>query len=150
MTTPTTSPWAPVWALVERAGAQAAMVFITVLISAGAFTNDLAYKGGIAAAAALITVLANGVPGLVIPGGLSYPVDLALRVIRSFVSAFLAPLAAATVLPLDFATWKAAALGGAVVVLTLIKAELAKRYVGAETPALLPARFDVDAVVLAA
>ena len=147
MTAPTpvtVSPWAPLWALVERSGWQAAEVFLAALIGAGALDATVAQAGILAGVAAAITVLANGVPGLMIPAGLPWVVDLGLRTVRSFVSAFLAPIAATAVLPLNIETWQAAALAGAVAGLTVIKSTIAGRF-GGDSAATLPARFDVDA-----
>lgn len=145
--TPTTtpSPWAPLLALLERAGWQALEVFLAALLGAGALGADVAQAGILAAIAAAITVLANGVPQLAIPTGLPWAVDVALRVARSFVSAFLAPIAAMAVLPLDMATWQAAALGGAVAGVTVLKSIVATRTGNPDTAATLPARLDMPA-----
>jgi hypothetical protein len=140
----TTSPWAPLWALVERSSWQALEVFVSALIGAGALDASVAQAGILAGVAAAITVLANGVPGLAVPAGLPWVVDVGLRTVRSFVSAFLAPIAATAVLPLDVETWQAAALAGAVAGLTVIKSAIAGRF-GGDSAATLPARFDVDA-----
>lgn len=143
-----TSPWAPLLALLERTWWQAAMVFVSALAGAGALGADAVAAAGIAAVAAGLTVLANGVPTLAIPEGLPWYVDLALRVARSFASAFLAPILAAMAgAELTIETVGLALFGGAVAALTVLKGAIttwaALRGHGALTPATLPARLDL-------
>jgi hypothetical protein len=146
MTNPTPSPWVPVWALIERSGWQAVQVALAAIILAITTSGGVDYNAGqlaiLAGIAASITVLANGVGSLAIPAGLPFIVDLTLRTVRSGVAAFLAPIAASAVLPTDRSTWYAAALGGAVAAMTVIKGSFAER-IGAATPATLPVRFDL-------
>lgn len=140
------SPWAPLFALVERAGWQAIEVAVSAVLLV-LVDGTLDYNAGeiaiLAGIAAGLTVLANGIPALDV--SLSNPnAALALRVVRSFVSAFLAPIVASTVLPTDPAAWKAAALAGAVAAFSIIKGAAAERF-GAPTPATLPASLDLAA-----
>lgn len=143
---PAVSPWAPVLALVERSGWQAVQVALGAVLlglSSGALDYEAGQVAILAGIAAGLTVLANGIPSLDL--ATSNPTAaLVLRAVRSFVSAFLAPIVGLAVLPTDVGTWQAAALGAVVAALAVIKGAIAE-HVGAQTPATLPASLDLAA-----
>lgn len=127
--------------LAEKAAWTAAQVFVAAWLASGSLGFDLTQQAVASALAAAGTVIANGSPASVSP---NFGVDLLYRVLRTYAVSFVALWAAAPVLSTDAlstAAW--AALPAA---LTVIKGVAASR-IGADTPALLPARLDVPPAV---
>lgn len=140
------SPWAPVATLAEKAFWTAAEAFLAAVLMFNALDTNTLTKAGIAGLAALITVLANGVAQVAVPGGLPPLVDLSLRVVRTFAAAFLAPL----VVPLtgghipDMDGFRAALFAGTVAAIALVKGAIVSLKTKG-TPATLPVRLDLAA-----
>ena len=156
MTTPITAPstWAPFTQLGEKVLATFIQVSLTAWLAADTFDFTGSQQWIVAAVAASATVLANGIPETI--GRVHYAVDVAYRLARTYVVAFLAlfgsALAVAVVAPgqtavdLVAVAGSAAAWGALPAALAFVKS-LAARYVGnsgtVATAALLPVRLDV-------
>jgi hypothetical protein len=131
-------PTAGLAVLAEKVIATYVQALIALLLLDGALDINGAESAAIAAIPAALTVIANGLP--LVPHGLPFYADLAMRVIRTFVAGFLGTLIAMPVFRLDRSALLAAAAGAIPAVLALIKGGLASRVGDTDSAALLPIR----------
>lgn len=138
--TPTTSPWAWVVTLAEKAGTTFLEVFLASWLAADALGASTAEAAALAGLAAAATVIANGLP--VVPAGLPFVVDLVLATARTFAAAFLAYVGGAPILSLDYDLAVAAATAAIPAALAVAKGLLSSRLGSAASTRLLPDRLD--------
>lgn len=129
--------------LLEKVVATYLEAFVSLLLVGTAIDVSTAEAAAIAAIPAALTVVANGLP--VVPIGLPFWTDLALRIVRTYVAGFVGFLVAVPVFELEIGILTAAAVGALPAVLAVAKGALSSR-IGAETPAALPAGRDLSAL----
>ncbi len=125
----------PVLTLIEKVASTYVQALLALVILSGtvSFTEELA----IAALPAALTVLANGLPALNLPG-LPFAAELVFRIVRSFVATFIGYLLAVPVFTLDPSVLQAAKTAGLMAALVVVKGLVAKQVGSSDSPALLP------------
>lgn len=125
----------PVLTLIEKVASTYVQALLALVILSGtvSFTEELA----IAALPAALTVLANALPTLGLPG-LPFAAELVFRIVRSFVATFIGYLLAVPVFTLDPSVLQAAKTAGLMAALVVVKGLVAKQVGSPDSPALLP------------
>lgn len=138
---PTTVPARNAIALLaEKTIATYVEVFVTLLGAGSVLDSPTTTAASMAAIPAALTVIANGLPE--VPAGLTFWLDLVLRVARTYAVTFVGLLVAVPIFRADVSVINAAALAAVPAALAAIKSGLASK-IGAPTPALLPAGLDL-------
>ena len=118
-------------------------VFLTGWVAADTFGMDTAQAAAIAGVAACLTVVANGLPDVIINTGNAW-FDTVGRVIRTGVVGVLGYLVAAPVLDISVDGWKSALIATAPAVLAAVKSAISSHFGNKETAAALPTNLDVN------
>jgi len=116
-------------------------VFLTALLAADQLGADTAQAAGIAAAAAGLTVIANGLPQIELVSG-NPLVDSVGRIIRTGAASFLGFLVAAPVLDLSPTALQAAFVATIPALASALKGAIASRLGNKQTAAALPVSWD--------
>lgn len=134
----------PIAALIaEKVIWQFLMAFAVAMLGVTTMDWSTAQAAAVAGVAAVITLALNSVNAAVIPAGMSFYLDLLLRVLRSAASAFLAFLAAVPMLDLaDGDMWRGAVGAAGVAILTVVKGGAAHVVGNPMTAAVLPGDLD--------
>lgn len=123
--------------LAEKAIWTYVQALIVAILSSGQTDINLTTALLVATLPAGLTVVANGMP--VVLENVSFGVQLAYRVVRSFTASFLGFLLAASVFTLQAGALRSAAMAGLVSVLVIVKGLIAQRIGDLDSPATLPA-----------
>lgn len=137
------NPAAPLVVLAEKVVSTYVQAFLSLLIvhdTIGATTPQVA---AIAAVPTALTAFVNALPA--VPAGLPFSIDLALRVVRTYLATFVGLLLAMPVLHLNFTIVVATATSALPAALAVLKGAIAAKVGNGATAALVPARFDVAA-----
>lgn len=138
-------PTAPLVVLLDKVLSTYVQAFITLLIIHDTIGADVVQSAAIAAIPAALTVVMNALPS--VPLGLPFYVDLAYRVLRTYIATFLGLLVAMPVFRLDFTATVAVATAALPAALAVLKGALAARVGNGQTAALVPAKYDVPPAV---
>ena len=141
MTTNSNSFRNGLWVLAEKAFWTWVQVFATVVAMSESIDASVAQSALVAAVAAALTVVANGLPS-VPTFNLNPGVDVAYRAVRTFAVAFIPILAAIPVLDWNVDLLKGALLMAGPPVFAVLKGYAATKVGNGDTAALLPASLD--------
>ncbi len=130
----------PIVVLAEKVLWTYVQAFIMVLVVGDVLNTSTLQAAAIAAIPAAITTAINALPA--VPTGLPFYVDLTLRVIRTYVAAFLGLLVALPTFELSYSVGVAAAAGAIPAALAVLKGGLAAKVGNRSSAALLPAAVD--------
>lgn len=134
MSTPTRLLWAALVRLGEKTAWTFAEVFLATFAMASSIDGTTLEAGAVAAAAAALTALANGLPDT--PAGLPLALDLAYRVVRTTAATALPVIAAVPLYDWTVNLWTGAVLLAGPPVAALLKGWGASKF-GARTAATL-------------
>lgn len=138
-------PVAPLVVLFEKVASTYVQAFIALLVVHDVIGAGVAQTAAIAAVPAALTAFVNALPA--VPLGMPFYVDLVLRVVRTYLASFVGLLVAMPVFHLNLTATVAAASAALPSALAVLKGGLAAKVGNTATAALVPAKFDVPAVV---